>query len=441
MRIIILCLSVFFLLGVTGVNAAPSYDETHNVEINTYEGKVEIKIGYLLVNERSNFHFRATDMPLSSLGIIVNKEVSDVEITLSTLDEKPSDISKDINGTVKEYIQIETKNIQDGDIDYAYVMFKVPPRWMDDNNINKTSIVINRYSNGEWNPLNTILDRESVEYAYYSAESPGLGIFGISGENTSKTTQPLATTEPEEPKTTAPPTTPPATSTSTPTVPPLTSAPPTPGPSMPYAKIGIVLVIALGIFISLFYFIKKRKASEIEGLTDAMEPEVPEGEDESAPDAGAEYTLSRLKAFKEKAEEKAAPEEEKPEEEAPAEEPAPKEEPAPVEEEPEEPKPTEEAKPEEPAPAEEVKPEEEPAEEPAPTEEPEEEPAPEEEKPEEPAPEEKEPEGEPEAPEEEDKPEDESKSDANDISSRIEALRKKTKEDKSKGDDPLKKFR
>jgi hypothetical protein len=118
------------------------------------------------------------------------------------------------------------------------VEFKVEGAWMSDNDVDPATIVLSRYSGGAWDALPTSKLREDSDYAYYSAVSPGLSIFAISG-----TVKPAPTPAP----TTAPPVTTPAPTTPPPTAPLAITPPPvTPPPGVPKALIGaVVLIISL----------------------------------------------------------------------------------------------------------------------------------------------------------------------------------------------------
>lgn len=64
------------------------------------------------------------------------------------------------------------------------VEFKVLRSWVNENNINRSSITLNRYHDDKWNSLNTveITEKEDPDHFYFSAESPGFSPFAITGE-------------------------------------------------------------------------------------------------------------------------------------------------------------------------------------------------------------------------------------------------------------------
>lgn len=146
------------------------------------------------------------DLPFKELVIKVKNKVTDTKLEVYKLSKKPSDISEDIGtGITHSYIQIDETNIEDSDIDTVTIKFKVPLSWINENNIDKTTVVLNRYAESKWNALTTAEESEDATYIHYSAASPGLSVFGISG-GVQEETKPISmSTETEAPKTTASP--------------------------------------------------------------------------------------------------------------------------------------------------------------------------------------------------------------------------------------------
>ena len=71
-------------------------------------------------------------------------------------------------------------------IENAKVKFKVEKSWIQDKNIEKSSITLNRYSDTKWNTLPTNLSGEDDKYLYFTAETPGFSPFTITGQVTVK---------------------------------------------------------------------------------------------------------------------------------------------------------------------------------------------------------------------------------------------------------------
>ena len=93
-------------------------------------------------------------------------------------------------GEVYNYLNIWVGNSGYGsdtdNLENAVINFRVEKSWMQDKGINKSSIILNRYSDKKWNELPTTLLREEDRYLYFTAETPGFSPFAITGKITAK---------------------------------------------------------------------------------------------------------------------------------------------------------------------------------------------------------------------------------------------------------------
>ena len=106
----------------------------------------------------------------------------------STLVSEPpsNEIYKFINIWVGNSGFATSRNIEN-----ATVSFKVEKSWIQDKKIDKSSIILNRYSDKAWNQLPTSLLSEDDKYLYFTAQTPGFSPFAITGKSTaSMTVQP-----------------------------------------------------------------------------------------------------------------------------------------------------------------------------------------------------------------------------------------------------------
>jgi PGF-pre-PGF domain-containing protein len=69
-------------------------------------------------------------------------------------------------------------------IENAAVSFKVEKSWIQDKNIDKSSITLNRFNDTKWDALPTNLTGEDDKYLYFTAETPGFASFAITGKIT-----------------------------------------------------------------------------------------------------------------------------------------------------------------------------------------------------------------------------------------------------------------
>ena len=104
--------------------------------------------------------------------------------SIEMLKEKSTLVSGLPSGKIYKYI-----NIWVGDkgfaipnnIEHPVVCFKVEKSWIQDKNINQSSIVLNRYSDNKWNQLPTSLSGKDDRYIYFIAKTPGFSPFAITG--------------------------------------------------------------------------------------------------------------------------------------------------------------------------------------------------------------------------------------------------------------------
>lgn len=70
-------------------------------------------------------------------------------------------------------------------INGASISFRVLKSWVEENNIDVSTIKINRFHNDEWNALPTEMTYEDEEYYYFTAETPGFSRYAVTGDKLS----------------------------------------------------------------------------------------------------------------------------------------------------------------------------------------------------------------------------------------------------------------
>lgn len=86
-------------------------------------------------------------------------------------------------------------NINDSDIEEAFIEFEITKSWLEDNSIDKNDIRLLRYTD-KWEVLDTEITEELTDYIRYKAPTPGFSYFAIVGnpETATTTTTSIATT-------------------------------------------------------------------------------------------------------------------------------------------------------------------------------------------------------------------------------------------------------
>ena len=97
----------------------------------------------------------------------------------SLVSEMPSgEVFKSFNLWVGNSGFATSKNIEN-----PVICFKVEKAWIQDKNIDQSSIVLNRYSNKTWEQLPASLSGEDEEYLYFTVATPGFSSFVITGKS------------------------------------------------------------------------------------------------------------------------------------------------------------------------------------------------------------------------------------------------------------------
>ncbi len=167
---------------------------------STPTGGYEVTISSITAGSSANVVIQ--DVPITGLEIAVNSSVSNVQVTVEESATTPTGIAIAAPGETFGYLEITTQNIDDSQIDYVNISFKVEKATMGSTDM--SAIALYRFTNGEWVRLPTQVISEDGTYVYYQATSPGLSVFVISTfspvvistSTTTTTTAPQPTTTP-----------------------------------------------------------------------------------------------------------------------------------------------------------------------------------------------------------------------------------------------------
>jgi len=95
-----------------------------------------------------------------------------VELTNGPSDAPP------LLAPVYKYFEIVT-DLEDSNVENATIMFRVNKTWIQQNDINISTVVMHRYTT-QWNALPTVQIDEDFRYVYYEAQTPdGFSLFGV----------------------------------------------------------------------------------------------------------------------------------------------------------------------------------------------------------------------------------------------------------------------
>lgn len=152
--------------------------------VNVESGKAQISIPEIAAGKMVVVTIgKSEETSVRNLQISVKNNVNNIQVTITNLDEKPASVAVDASGKVYHYLNVDKQNIEDEDISAAKIVFQVEKSWIDSNNVDRSTISLQRYEDGRWNKLPTSEVGEDEVDVYYEAESAGLSIYAISGES------------------------------------------------------------------------------------------------------------------------------------------------------------------------------------------------------------------------------------------------------------------
>jgi len=184
----ILAVSIFFILMpfvfAYEILIIPAIPPVLNETINITKGKVVIYLPSIYVNKSAVIDInKVEDVAFRSIDIAVRNKVNNINIIVTKLDAKPASVVQEVVGKVFNYIEVSVSNITDEDIESVKIEFSVQKNWISANNIDESTIVLQRYDGSNWQKLVTKKLSEDANEIHFQAESGGLSVFAITGES------------------------------------------------------------------------------------------------------------------------------------------------------------------------------------------------------------------------------------------------------------------
>ena len=131
-----------------------------------------------------NFSIRVENTAISEIALEAENDISGASFAVWELTGKPAGIAVEPSGATYKYLNVETENLTDAQIGSVTIRFSVEKSWINANGIGISTVTLNRYNPAAsaWTALPTTLVGEDGGHAYFSAVSPGLSVFAISGQ-------------------------------------------------------------------------------------------------------------------------------------------------------------------------------------------------------------------------------------------------------------------
>ncbi len=175
----------------TAINQTWNFLITRSAESkNNINNTVVLPVRKVEENESVSFNF--TEEPdntddNSILAISFNaSSTGNVSVFVEVLKDRASEVTKNPEGEVFQHINIHFSNhtvMNETGSDSKFIDFKVNRTWME--TVVQGTVRLNRYQNGEWQPLNTWETSSDAEYHYFRAETPGFSPFSVTAEKIS----------------------------------------------------------------------------------------------------------------------------------------------------------------------------------------------------------------------------------------------------------------
>ncbi len=162
-----------------------SPESSRNIEVK------ELSQVFISNGKAVKFDFTKAATCVVSVGFDAKKTAGKITTIAEQLKGKSSLVSQLPSDEVYKSFNLWVGNggyATEKNIENPVICFKVEKTWIQDQNIDQSSIILNRYNDKKWNPLPTRISGEDGKYLYFTAETPGFSPFAITGKITAKET-------------------------------------------------------------------------------------------------------------------------------------------------------------------------------------------------------------------------------------------------------------
>lgn len=131
--------------------------------------------------------------PVYEIKFDTNTQLLQVRISLEGADIDSAGISTIPGGLVYSYFNVSGKNVEDADLDYLKIKFRVNSSWMESNGVSPSDVRLLKFSSGQWDVVSLAILDQGEDSVSYEASPDGFAIFAISGESATVTSVPEQT--------------------------------------------------------------------------------------------------------------------------------------------------------------------------------------------------------------------------------------------------------
>jgi len=163
---------------------SPSSYSSPSTRVTVERGKANISIPSIAAGRMSNVTITKTvneTTGVRELNIYVKNAVNNVLVVITRADQQPTGTGTIAGSMVYHYLDISHENITDADVNKTVIKFGIDKTWLTQNNISRSGVRLYRWD-GSWAELTTTSAGETTDEALFSADSPGLSYFAITGK-------------------------------------------------------------------------------------------------------------------------------------------------------------------------------------------------------------------------------------------------------------------
>ncbi|MBP1910718.1 NosD domain-containing protein [Methanolobus bombayensis] len=138
-----------------------------------------------------NYDFSDSGTPVLGVSFDAKNDEGLVVAKVQVLSSAPEGVLS-ASGNSYQMMSIDVGSegtISSDSADNVMLHFKVSKQWIEENNIDVSTIRMTRYHGDQWNDLPTTQESEDGEYFYFYAETPGFSIFEVVGDEISETSE------------------------------------------------------------------------------------------------------------------------------------------------------------------------------------------------------------------------------------------------------------
>lgn len=159
-------------------SVSPPYDDADNIEHSASSSQ------RVIPGRTTTFNIVSDDVPVTEISFNSKRDEGRVISNVQTLRERPANVPES-TGKVYSYLNIgvgRSGTINQDTADNILIYFRVSKDWVEQENIDETTIRKEKYENGAWNRLPTEQTGEDDRFYYFVAENTGFSIFSINGD-------------------------------------------------------------------------------------------------------------------------------------------------------------------------------------------------------------------------------------------------------------------